>query len=320
MTTISCRGHTFRLDAKQATFLAHAEERKMPFVFFECPKCKRSVRRELAKRTIPDADRPLMRCPKPRCAGWIANIEDVPLGRARRKWGCGACGSVWDSDASLFADVAITVARLPHRARVYVRAGDRFTGVAFAAEPKDYVPTVEEEPMRPTQELLEPGNVLLAELSKAPGRQALDPSALSRLGFTPKTAAVLEAIGAQRIAGDFIIPATEGLVAYNTSVPFVPPGWLCFAASGTGDLWLLEREPPHGVAFLDHDQESLAKPRRLNLDLGRWVELAFYMRSLDRVWGGLVHDAVKRRSARDTRAFLESLSKGLSKRYPYKLS
>lgn len=160
---------------------------------------------------------------------------------------------------------------------------------------------------------------IVAELAKSPKRHSLDIAELQKLGFAPESISVLETIGAQQIAADFVVPKTERFIGYNTRVPFVPKDWLCFANSGSGDLWLMKRDAQTEIAFLDHDQESRAKAQPLGIDLRQWVELAWYMREFDRKWDRHAPEAAKRKQVREGRAFLESLSKGLSKKYPYKL-
>lgn len=150
-------------------------------------------------------------------------------------------------------------------------------------------------------------------------RRKLDVAKLQKLGFSKSASEVLARIGAQEIAPDFIVPKMDGLVANNTLVPFLPTGWICFAQSGSGDLWAIRREAPEDVAFVDHDQESRAKARPLGITLTQWVELAWFMRERDRSDEEDETPAAKKKRAQEARKFLDSLAKGLSRKYPYRL-
>lgn len=142
---------------------------------------------------------------------------------------------------------------------------------------------------------------------------------LQELGFSAQAVATLANIGAQEIAADFIVPKTQGFVSNNTLIPFLPKGWLCFAQSGSGDLWVVDSETSNDVAFVDHDQESGAKAQLLGINLAQWVELAWFMREFDEQDDRRAAPAVKKKRVQEAREFLESLSSGLSKKYPYGL-
>lgn len=150
--------------------------------------------------------------------------------------------------------------------------------------------------------------------SPSPGAERL-----RRVGFTSKTVRFLEKHGPRKIAGDYVLPSATRLVGNNTRIPNIPPDWLCFAEAGSGDLWLLDRESQTRVAFWNHDLESRAKAEPLGIDLRQWLELAEYMRSFDKRWRANEHALARRDLSREAKAFLQSLSPTLAKKYPYRL-
>lgn len=159
---------------------------------------------------------------------------------------------------------------------------------------------------------------ILVSLEKRRGRK-LNVAKLQKLGFSESCTEILSRVGAQEIASDFIVPSMDRLVASNTLVPFLPAGWICFAQSGSGDLWAIRREGPEEVAFVDHDQESRAKARPLGITLVQWVELAWFMREFDNQDDEDETPTIKKKRIQGARKFLESLARGLSKKYPYRL-
>lgn len=148
----------------------------------------------------------------------------------------------------------------------------------------------------------------------------LERDALRALGLPDAAAALLARLGAQEIEGDFIVPDMAGMVANNTQIPFLPAGWICFADTGSGDLWLLPRSGEDEVAFLDHDKESSAVAQPMGIGLGQWLQLAWFMRGLAAEPRIPRKDtAARARRAERKRAFLAELSPTLLDRYPYKL-
>lgn len=152
----------------------------------------------------------------------------------------------------------------------------------------------------------------------APRGSPLDADALRGVGLAEGAVAMLIRIGAQEISGDFRIPDVDGMIANNTAVPFLPAGWVSFAESGSGDLWVLPRGGADDVAFVDHDRESAATAEPLGIRLEQWVQLAWFMHegADERRAARKDPEARKRRSER-ARAFLEALSAGLPTRTPF---
>ena len=125
--------------------------------------------------------------------------------------------------------------------------------------------------------------------------------------------------GAQEISADFILPTTAELIAENKRRPNVPDGYLVFALSGAGDAWLISRSLSLDVAFLDHDRELHAKATPMRIDVAQWCELALYMRSHEELRRAATSDTARRRLATAARRFLNSMSTGLARRFPYVL-
>ena len=153
----------------------------------------------------------------------------------------------------------------------------------------------------------------------APGRGAPPATRLRALGFSAVTARFLLKHGPRKLASDFVLPSPSRIVSDNTRIPNIPPDWLAFAESGSGDLWLVDRATQKQVAFWNHDRESRAKADPLGIDLVQWLELAEYMREYGKRWRRNEHAGARRDFAREAREFLRSLSPLLAKRYPYKL-
>lgn len=153
----------------------------------------------------------------------------------------------------------------------------------------------------------------------APGRGAPPATRLRALGFSAVTARFLLKHGPRKVASDFVLPSPSRIVSDNTRIPNIPPDWLAFAESGSGDLWLVDRATQKQVAFWNHDRESRAKADPLGIDLAQWLELAEYMREYRKRWRRNEHAGARRDFVREAREFLRSLSPLLAKRYPYKL-
>jgi len=146
---------------------------------------------------------------------------------------------------------------------------------------------------------------------------SLDAGAVVALGFQQAVADALAMIGAQVIARDFVVPSTDALERFNGERGDLPPGWVAFAESGKGDLWLVRTSGAAEVALLDHDFDGAATAEQLGIDFAQWVELAWFMRGRDAERKASKDPSVRRALATRTRAFLESLSPGLVGRYPY---
>ena len=88
--------------------------------------------------------------------------------------------------------------------------------------------------------------------------------------------------------------------------------WWIFAASGTGDAWLMSLDGQQRIGFLDHDQgaEAVAQPMALNF--GQWLQLADLMGQWEAMDDDLDDEAVAQLSR-----LMEQISHGLSRRYPY---
>lgn len=87
--------------------------------------------------------------------------------------------------------------------------------------------------------------------------------------------------------------------------------WWIFAVTGLGDSWAMRIDNNNEVAFIDHEQESKAKPYSLSINFKQWLQLADLNRQFEELNGygtPLYKEFIKK---------LDSISKGLSKIYPY---
>ncbi|MDR2299276.1 MAG: hypothetical protein LBE30_13170 [Comamonas sp.] len=122
---------------------------------------------------------------------------------------------------------------------------------------------------------------------------------------------------AREISGDCVfLDARQALSELQgRDVPLAQLGqsWWVFAASGTGDAWLMSLDGQQRIGFLDHDdgQDAIVQP--MALDFGQWLQLADLMRQ----WETLADELDEEALAAPLNALLEQISPGLSQRYPY---
>jgi len=167
---------------------------------------------------------------------------------------------------------------------------------------------------------LRPVEKIVAELSERRGKTAVvSGKAREALGpdLPPDFLALVDDIGGQEIAGDFMLLDLSHLLreTANRDHPLIELGktWWVFATAGTGDAWLLRRtESGSQVAFLDHDQGCGAQPIEMGINFAQWLQLADLMAQVELG----ISDSV---SADDIARELTRLSDGLPARYPYRL-
>ena len=130
------------------------------------------------------------------------------------------------------------------------------------------------------------------------------------------------------IASDFCLPPLPSLRAENQhrDCPACGLGrtWWLFATSGSGDGWLL-RAGGAEVAFLDHAEESRAKPKSLGIGFEAWLRLAALMHDVDQftdrdpsVLDPQTYQLVPDFSA-EVRARMNELDASLDVTYPFDL-
>ena len=115
-----------------------------------CPSCggMNEVRFRPEEAPAAAADEPMLRCPVPKCDGWVCHVtwkmteeESSP----RPFWGCGECGSYWLDVENLHKEVVAVVERFPYRAACYERVAGRWVSV-LERQPENYEALVLAEP------------------------------------------------------------------------------------------------------------------------------------------------------------------------------
>ena len=136
-------------------------------------------------------------------------------------------------------------------------------------------------------------------------------------GLPPEFLSLVDEIGSQEIAGDFMLLDFSQVLRETTDRdhPLIELGktWWVFSTAGTGDAWLVKRtDSGSQVAFLDHDRGCDALPIEMGIDFPQWLQLADLMAQVERGLSGLVNvDDIVRELTR--------LSEDLPARYPYRL-
>ncbi len=148
---------------------------------------------------------------------------------------------------------------------------------------------------------------------------AADVNELASLGFPKHYLDLAAELGVQRIASDFVLPATMHIIVENLRVGPRVEDWLVFAVSASGDGWLLpKRAGDDRVAFLALDAVSTDPPIPLGITLDQWFELALYMRDYDAATFS-ASEPDKRKLKAKAKAFFQTLSPHLFQNYPYAL-
>jgi len=168
---------------------------------------------------------------------------------------------------------------------------------------------------------LRPVEKIVPELSERTGKKAAAVSSKAREAFVlqlpPDFLALVDDIGGQEIAGDFLLLDLPQVLreTADRDHPLIELGktWWVFATAGTGDAWLLRRtESGSQVAFLDHDQGCDAQPIEMDINFAQWLQLADLMAQVELGISGSVN-------VEDIARELALLSDGLPARYPYRL-
>lgn len=128
---------------------------------------------------------------------------------------------------------------------------------------------------------------------------------------------LVDFVGAQELAGDFVLLDLAEMLneTAGRDHPMIDLGktWWVIGTSGTGDAWLLRRtEFASRVAFLDHDQGTSAQGIDMGIDFMQWLQLADLMAQVE-------ESTCSPPNVGEIALAMNSLSMGLSERYPYKL-
>lgn len=122
---------------------------------------------------------------------------------------------------------------------------------------------------------------------------------------------------AREISGDCVFldarQALSELRGRDAPLAQLGQNWWIFAASGTGDAWLMSLDGLQGIGFLDHAAGPDAVVQPMALDFGQWLQLADLMRQ----WETLADELDEEALAAPLNALMEQISPGLSQRYPY---
>lgn len=117
------------------------------------------------------------------------------------------------------------------------------------------------------------------------------------------------------IAGDFVFLDARSARAETEGrdAPLAKLGqdWHVFAASGTGDAWLVSDDDGQRIAFLDHNEGPDAAPQELGVDFSQWLQLADLIRQFE--------SADDPALAGQAGRLIERISDGLFEKYPYYL-
>lgn len=137
--------------------------------------------------------------------------------------------------------------------------------------------------------------------------------------------AVLGELGCGELAADFIVLPPREMRTYTEQTDW--PGfhlgtkWSVLGASGTGDVWLASLGSGECVvAFGDHSRGD-RPPRAMGINPRDWVRLARVIAELEDQLAsvGKQPSIAGRPLVADARKRLESISRGLSRWYPYSL-
>jgi hypothetical protein len=151
-------------------------------------------------------------------------------------------------------------------------------------------------------------------------KEPADLHELETLPFPRRYLEIIEHVGVQEIASDFVLPPSMHLVVENLRVASRANGWLVFAVSASGDLWLLRADPNEDqIAFMPQDEASAALPEPLGIGLHQWFQLGLLLRSHEAAMARARSESERRALKTRAKQQLEAIAKGLAQRYPYSL-
>ena len=136
-------GKDFTPSREDARNIRLSGEQMLHLIRVDCPHCGsysncRSLMSAGKKATLPRAPSDLnYRCPELGCTGWVCQVED--------SWGCGECGSVWQKQKALWADITEIVERFEYRKASYTKTKTGWKPGPEGAEDTQYETKVEAE-------------------------------------------------------------------------------------------------------------------------------------------------------------------------------
>jgi uncharacterized Zn finger protein len=132
--------HVFRPSDEQNAFIDRSRGKGMKFVMLKCPNCGSHSSVSIVEE--PPEPEVTYRCPVAGCWGWVSEVDDG----GDKFWGCGECGSIWRSLASLEKEITAIVARFPYRRKSYRKKGAHWAPGELTKEVSDYEDRVASEP------------------------------------------------------------------------------------------------------------------------------------------------------------------------------
>jgi hypothetical protein len=157
MATTTCRhcGASISLPKKALKRAGQDGLGAPKLVMIECPECLMATEYRAASESgttgLEAPSLGLVRCPVSGCTGWVVDISDSRLLPDGSEFGCGYCGSTWESRNLLDSEISLAIDKFNHRRQVYRRSPVGWVGVPLAEEPEDYTRRVESE-QRPAKQ------------------------------------------------------------------------------------------------------------------------------------------------------------------------
>jgi len=160
---------------------------------------------------------------------------------------------------------------------------------------------------------------IIDALAKTKGR-SIDTGELASLGFPQHYIDLADRVGVQEITPDFALPPSSELAIEKLRLGARTQGWLIFGFSVSGDMWLIRSDAADDqVAFLTQDEEAGKHPQPMGINILQWFELAFTVREHEAAIAKARSESEKRTLKQKVKKQLDTMSPGLSQRYPYSL-
>ena len=128
----------FEPTTEQSQFISESKQKGMTFIMLRCVHCGLHTAFNPSQKEVEADQSTLFRCPQVGCSGFVVSLDDGV-------WGCGECGTDFQSDAKLFEAIESISVTHPYRARCYARTCSGFRPVLAKDEPTNYQELVESE-------------------------------------------------------------------------------------------------------------------------------------------------------------------------------
>lgn len=140
MVTCNICKHAYSPSDEQRAFVDASRGKGMRFVMLKCPNCGSHSSVSIVEE--PPEPEVTYRCPVAGCAGWVSEVDE----EGKKFWGCGECGSIWKSLASLEMEIAAIVSKFAYRKKSYRKKGGHWAPGDLSKEVSDYEERVASEP------------------------------------------------------------------------------------------------------------------------------------------------------------------------------